>query len=1144
MRLLGKHTICLLRSLVLAVLFKAMQMQGQEAGDGALSGRVLLANGSPASQVRLEFRRFAENNSEEEGEDDVIRVQTDRNGRFGLVTLPAGMYRVEMKGSVLYAGSTSTVLVQESASSTAIIQLRPAGTTANVAIPVMAPNGAAPSQMDAGQLQQLPVNAGEWESLPRASSIINDATTVNDVPGQERDGFDDTAEAARRGGAQAGSTEAASGLSFAGLPVTQNAERVDGLSNDQEFRSGPRGAAAGGPVSGSSSYGQGAVRSLRILPRSFSAQLGNPAGNGLAVRTRRGTSELHGGAFYLLRESAFAAANPYSTVTQYSNGVVTSSLVKPQDELNQFGGHISLPLTRDHRRRQDARTATLFASVEEQVRSNPLISTPSIPSFYTLSPVQTTVLRVRGVSTASQVAALNYLDSLSGPVDRHANRTLVFLRADTQISARDHLGASYALNRFRSPAGTGFDQDSDAVTARGRASVGDRAIDANALNADWRHIFTRHANQELRFQWARDLESETPHTPLPQEPAISPGGFAPQVAIEPNGFTYGTPSGLGRSAYPDEQRLQGSELLLYARGRHLVSLGGEWGRADDHIAQLSNAAGAFLYDSATTGAGGLVDWITDYTFSVNAYPNGGCPSIFAAVHDFCFRSFAQSFGGEDSSFVTNNFAGFAEDNFHVRSGLSLSLGVRYEYVLLPLPQAQNSALDAAFANVGGALQGATSSFPEDRNNVGPRVALMWKPTHGSFGTVHIGYGVFYGRLTGATTHAALTDTALRSSTTQIRITPSTEVACPQVAGSGFGFPCVFEATPPASVVQTSSALLFAKGFRLPAVQRGSLLWERALGRHGSVHAEYAGSIATQLPGSSDLNIAPATVSRTFVVQGGDSYPGLHTGQTFTVPLYTARRVPQYGPVTSVVSNANSTYHAGTVEMELRGWHSFEVRGSFTFSRAIDYGPQQGATPRENGQFDPFANGYDKGLSSLDFPVRFSGQLLYQSQFRAKSPRTRAALNDWHVSSIAFAGSGAPYSYGIFGGTRLNGGRESLNGSGGANYLPTVGRNTLRLPPRASVDVRLGREWTSGSLKVSLFAEAFNALNQRSLSRVETRAFLLGTPASAGAPTPLIFQDAAAILTEGLTAQPFGTPTSSTTSLSRERQAEIGVRLVF
>ena len=62
--------------------------------------------------------------------------------------------------------------------------------------------------------------------------------------------------------------------------------------------------------------------------------------------------------------------------------------------------------------------------------------------------------------------------------------------------------------------------------------------------------------------------------------------------------------------------------------------------------------GTFSYDSGATNgkAGGLVDWITDYTFNVNAYPNGGCPSIRAAVHDFCFRSYSQSFGQQSLSF--------------------------------------------------------------------------------------------------------------------------------------------------------------------------------------------------------------------------------------------------------------------------------------------------------------------------------------------------------------------------------------------------------------------------------------------------------------------------------------------------------------
>ena len=127
-----------------------------------------------------------------------------------------------------------------------------------------------------------------------------------------------------------------------------------------------------------------------------------------------------------------------------------------------------------------------------------------------------------------------------------------------------------------------------------------------------------------------------------------------------------------------------------------------------------------------------------------------------------------------------------------------------------------------------------------------------------------------------------------------------------------------------------------------------------------------------------------------------------------------------------------------------------------------------------------------------------------------------------------------------------GGHESLNGSGGATYLPTVGRNTLRLPPRGKVDLRLGREFAAGvRWRVNVFAEAFNLLNERNLSSVETRAFFVEPPAmtigsASSGPEQLVFQDAAAIASEKLTTRPFGTPSSSTTGQSRERRVEFGV----
>ena len=106
----------------------------------------------------------------------------------------------------------------------------------------------------------------------------------------------------------------------------------------------------------------------------------------------------------------------------------------------------------------------------------------------------------------------------------------------------------------------------------------------------------------------------------------------------------------------------------------------------------------------------------------------------------------------------------------------------------------------------------------------------------------------------------------------------------------------------------------------------------------------------------------------------------------------------------------------------------------------------------------------------------------------------------------------------------------------------MGRNTLRLPARANVDLRLERGVAVHGVKLSAFAEAFNLLNERNLSRVETRAFVLGTPVNGV--TPLLFQDAAAVASEGETTPAFGTAVSSTSGASRERLVALGVRVEF
>jgi hypothetical protein len=415
-----------------------------------------------------------------------------------------------------------------------------------------------------------------------------------------------------------------------------------------------------------------------------------------------------------------------------------------------------------------------------------------------------------------------------------------------------------------------------------------------------------------------------------------------------------------------------------------------------------------------------------------------------------------------------------------------------------------------------------------------------------------GYGVFFARVPGGMLRAALADTAMPSTTEHIRITPTTITQCPQVTAvnQGFGYPCAFTGTPLAAVAQTSSATVFAKSFRAPQVQRGEFGIEHAFGEL-RVRASYALSYAVQLPATTDVNIAASPGYVQYVLQGGDAagehFPGLHSGETFAVPLYTSRRILQYGPVTEIESNANAYSNAGTLEAEWRGHNAF-VRGSYTFSRAIDDGPLQTATPSLDSQFDPYANGYDKGLSSLNFPQRFAGAAEYEMKWQTGNRREREILSGWRVAAIGTAGSGAPYSYTIFGGTRLSGGRETINGSGGATYLPTVGRNTLRLPSRGKIDLRIGRSFQTGTkVRLNVFADAFNLLNERNIMSVQTRAFLLGNATTIGGATgltPLVFQDVAAIVSEGLTTLPFSSSSSSTSGISRERRVQLGIRAQF
>ena len=1044
-----------------------------------------------------------------------------------MVGLTPGRYGVEVRAAG-YSGVEREVVVEVGGTST--MDMRTGLGWVRTVVEVDAgedrTEAALTEVVTPGEMEGLPLNGREWQEFVLLTAMTS--------PGEVEGGP----------------------LSFRGEPEVQNATLVDGVTGDQSYGGVAVGAGAesgteaedetdGEPADGGGrpyaaggvtgrhagaafTFSQEAVREFRVNAHGYSALYGHAAGGVVTAVTRGGADGLHGSGFFTLRESAWAAANPFSVATRFRQGVVTSAVVKPQDVREQFGASLGGSVV-------PGRMFGMYV-FDGQRRGFPAISSPAYGGFYQLTATQLAVLERRGVSRAKLMEALDYLDGLSGEVPRRADQTVNFGRLDWQATRRNKVTMEGNRARWMSPAGS----RSAAVVDRGRASLGDSFLRADTGVLAWGWARGGRVANDLRVQWGHDLQYEAPQAPLAAEPAISVGGLAPEVTIGPEGFTFGTPAGIGRKAYPDERRDELAETMTISRGKHLLQAGGSVSLVRDTIDALNNVEGTFHYDSSNTGghAGGLVDWVTDYTFGVNSYPNGACPSITASVHLFCFRSYTQSFGEASVSFDTEEWAGFVQETWRAGRRLTVGLGARYEYELLPFPQQPNTALDGSFGK-----QAATGIFPEDRNNAGPRVSVAWEPFGAGRGAVKLGYGMYYGRLPGATIRSALVNTAQASSATHVRITPATVTDCPQVANQGFGYVCAYVSQPPAAVVSTTSAMAFSRRFRLPAVQQGTATLERGVGAGVVLSATYLLDVDRELANSVDMNIAPATGVKRFQIVGGTGWRGLRDGETFAVPVYTTRVNPNFGPVTEIESNGDATYQGVTAEARVRERRGLTLRASWTYSKALDMSGSSGAVPRSNGQFDPFNVLYDKGVSSLNRPQKLVVNGVWRPEVRARERWVRGVANGWEGSGIFRATSGRPYSYDIFGGTFLKGGHESINGAGGAAYLPTVGRNTLRMPGTTALDARLAKGVTMGDrVRLRGTVDVSNVLNHVNYSSVVQRAFVPGL--EVGGVTPLVFQDAGAIATEGLNTQAFGTYTSASGDVARERQVQVGVRVVF
>ena len=91
------------------------------------------------------------------------------------------------------------------------------------------------------------------------------------------------------------------------------------------------------------------------------------------------------------------------------------------------------------------------------------------------------------------------------------------------------------------------------------------------------------------------------------------------------------------------------------------------------------------------------------------------PTAYAAFLDGCVATFQRAWGPFFLENRINEYNLYAEDSWRLRSNLTLSAGLRYEFV--QAPREARDRIDYGFKN--------------DTNNIQPRLALAWTPTWSS-----------------------------------------------------------------------------------------------------------------------------------------------------------------------------------------------------------------------------------------------------------------------------------------------------------------------------------------------------------------------------------------------------------------------------
>ncbi|MBI2817466.1 MAG: TonB-dependent receptor [Acidobacteria bacterium] len=743
-------------------------------------------------------------------------------------------------------------------------------------------------------------------------------------------------------------------ISMAGSRVDQTAWLLDG--------SNIKGAATFG-VPGSASglvLGVDAVREFQVLTSNYSAEFGGTSGGIVNMVTKSGTNEFHGTVYEFLRNDNLDARGFFDRR-------------KLEFKRNQFGFSLGGPI-----KKQKAFFFGNYEGLRERLGQTNIAFVPDASIHQgSAAPSTRPYLDLFPLPNGKPVGP--GIGELITPVSQPTNQNYFVTRVDYQLNDNQTL-----FGRFTFDEGDRITPDTLPVTSvnpltRARyATLQHQYIITPRLLAATRVAFNRTilaSDVQLNISFPANLFIFNPNYP----PTISFPEATPMADNLQNVFSN------------VHNLYQVSEDMVFTRGSHSMKFGFDFQHVGMNINGGSRDFGEFGWAS-------MQDFLQDRpteTFAV------GAPGSSA------IRSLRQNF-----------FGAYYQDDWRLRSNLTVNLGVRYEPYGLPtekwgrLSQIRDWRTSTELRNDFGFFTNPS------RKHFSPRVGFAWSPGGSGKTAVRGGFGLFF-----VPAYVSMWRTqTYRNSPYYGLISLSGGRGTPNLAGSvayrNQVGPTIL------SSLTSSNTFLQLPDYHINSSyeMKANLTIEREFSGGVSVALGYLGSRAIHLWRLTSCNTRPVTVvnGREFVDPSG------------------ARPNRDLGGCAINYSDAQAFYNAMQVEIKKRFSGGFQFQTSYTWSKNIDDSTTGGVNTDylEGSGSRPYNKLADRGLSALHVGHNFVANSLYAFPSPQGSSVARAILGGWQISGILSAATGIPFS------ARISGfNAQDLHRSAGSQYPDlTLGRS--------------------------------------------------------------------------------------------------------